>query len=237
VRRVLISLLILLVLLVIADRVSVVVADHAVARQVRTELAADQDPSVHIHGFPFLTQAIRGRYADVGVRIPDVTSGSLRNITVDARLSGVHAPLSDLVGGRIDRVPVDRITGTVTVGYADLARASGVPGLTITPENGALRVSGQVSALGQPISATATARVSAVDGDLVVTADHAQVSGVPATAAAVAAATRLLSFRVSPRQLPLALRITGVNVGNTSLSVAAEAQNVVLRRGLVNEIG
>lgn len=237
VRRLLISVLILAVLLVVADRVAVVVADHAVARQVRTELAAGQDPSVHIHGFPFLTQAIRGRYGDVGVRIPDVTSGPLRNVTVDARLRGVHAPLSDLLAGRVKEVPVDQITGTVTVGYADLARASGVPGLTITPSNGALRVAGRLTVLGQPISAAATARISVVDGDLVVTADQAQVNGVPASAAAVAAATRLLSFRVSPRQLPLALRITGVDVGATSLSVAAQAQNVVLRKGLVNGVG
>jgi hypothetical protein len=237
VRRVLISLVILVGLLVVADRVSVVVADRAVAKQVRTELSADQDPSVHIHGFPFLTQAIRGRYGDVGVRIPDVTSGPLQNVTVDARLRGVHAPLSDLIAGRVDRVPVDQITGTAAVGYADLARASGIPGLTVTPVSGALRVAGQVTALGQPISATATARITAVDGDLVVTADQAQVSGVPASPAVVAAAARLLSFRVSPRQLPLALRVTGVDVGATALSVAAEAKNVVLRRGLVNELG
>ena len=70
-----------------------------------------------------------------------------------------------------------------------------------------------------------------VGSDLVVTAEQAEVGGVELPAPALAVAARLLSFRVSPRDLPLGLRITGVDVAPESLSVDAEARDVVLRRG------
>jgi hypothetical protein len=233
VRRLLIAVVILLGLLAIADRIAVVVADRAVAQQIRSELDLAADPSVHISGFPFLTQALRGRYRNVHVQIPDVTSGPLRNIDVDARLLDVRATVSDMLGGRLNQVPVSRVTGSVQVHYDDLARASGIPGLAIRPASGGLQVSGQIQVLGRQVSASAVAHVSVDNEALVVTADHAQIDGTEIPSAVVTAAARALSFRVSPRQLPLGLRITGVTTGPDALSVNAEAQNVVLRRGLV----
>jgi hypothetical protein len=228
---VLIALAILVVLLVIADRVAAAVASRAVANQIRTELTLQQTPSVGIHGFPFLLQAVRGEYDDVEVRIPDVDSGPLHNIQVKARLHGVRAPLDQLVRGRLNEVPVRDIAGTLTVRYEDLAQASGIPNLRITSSGGVLRVSGRVLVGGQQIDASAQGRISVVDNDLVVTAEQAEVGGVELPAPVLAAAARLLSFRVSPRSLPLALRITAVQVGTDDLTVAAQARDVVLRRG------
>jgi hypothetical protein len=230
VRRLLIALGILVVLLVVVDRVAVAVADRAVANQIRTELELQQTPSVSIHGFPFLPQAVRGRYDDVAVRIPDVDSGRLHNVQVDARLRDVRAPLDRVVSGGLDEVPVRDVSGSLAVRYEDLARASEVPGLRITPSGDGLRVSGVVEVAGRRVEASARATVTVVDGDLLVTADQAEVGGVELPAVALATAAQLLSFRVSPRSLPLALRITGVHVGTESLSVDAQAHNVVLRR-------
>ena len=236
-RRLLIGVVILLGLLAIADRIAVVVANRAVAKQIGSELELASDPSVHIAGFPFLTQAIRGRYRDVHVQIPAVTSENLRNLDVDARLHGVHAPLSDLAGGKLDQVPVDDVTGSVLVHYDDLARASGIPGLSVQPVNGGLRVSGQVRVLGQTISASAVAHIAVQQGSLVVSADQATVNGAPAPPAVVDAAARVLSFRVTPRQLPLGLRITGVSTGPNALTVSAQGTSVVLRRGTLAGVG
>jgi len=233
VRRVVVAVVILAVLLVIVDRVAVVVAEHAVAKQIRTELALRETPSVSIHGFPFLIQAVTGRYDDVEVRIPAVDSGPLHNVQVNASLHDVHAPLGDMVAGRLDAVPVRDIAGTLVVRYDDLARASGIPGLTIRSAPGGLRVSGTVQVAGRRIAASARCSISVVDNDLVVTAQDAEVGGIPVPPAALAAAARLLSFRVSPRSLPLALRITGVQEGSDSLTVAAQAHDVVLRRGQI----
>jgi len=159
----------------------------------------------------------------VHVQIPSVASAPLRDVAVDARLFGVHAPLSDLAGGRLKQVPVDRITGTVRVRYDDLAQASGIPGLTVRPASGGVQVAGQVQALGRQFAASAVAHISVQNETLVVTADHVRISGVDASPALLAAATRLLNFQVPPGRLPLGLRITAVQTGSEALSVSAEA--------------
>jgi hypothetical protein len=139
-----------------------------------------------------------------------------------------------MIGGRLDQVPVRDIEGTLAVGYADLAQASGIPGLQISPVGNELRVSGRIQLPTGQVEASARGTVSVADDDLVINADEAQVNGVELPAAVLATAARLLSFRVSPRSLPLALRITGVQILPDRLTVAARAQNVVLRRGEIS---
>ena len=229
-RRIVIALVVLATLLVLADRVGVVLAERALADQIRTELDLQQTPDVSIRGVPFLTQAIRGRYQEVRVGLPDVDSGRLQNIGVHARLLGMHAPLGDVLRRQVDEVPVDRITGDLTVGYADLARASGISGLRITREGDALRLSGSVQVLGRQVDASAVGRVEVVGNDIAINAERAEIAGVEVPQAALDVAARLLSFRVSPRGLPLSLRITGVRTGDTSLEVTAESDDAVLRR-------
>ena len=228
-RRLVIVLLVLLGLLVAADRIGAVVAERALATQIRDQLELTETPGVDIRGIPFLTQAIGGDYSDVRVAIPDVDSGPLQNILVDARLQGVKVPLSKVVSRDVDEVPVDRITGDLTVSYDDLARASGISGLRITREGDALRVAGSVEALGEQVEASAVGRVEVEDNDIVISAERAEVAGVPVPGPVLEAAARLLSFRVSPSGLPLSLRITAVDIGDTALQVSAESTDAVLR--------
>jgi hypothetical protein len=230
-RRLVIILVVLLGLVVAADRIGVVVAERALATQVRDQLELNATPGVDIRGIPFLTQALAGDYSDVRVSIPDVDSGPLQNILVDARLQGVEVPLSKVVGRDVDAVPVDRITGDLTIGYDDLARASGINGLRIVRDGTGIRLSGSVEALGQQVEASAVGRVEVENNDIVISADQAEVGGVPVPQPVLDAAARLLSFRVSPRGLPLSLRITSVRIGDTALAVSAESTDVVLRSG------
>jgi len=230
VRRLLIALVVLAGLLVAADRIGVVVAQRALAAEIRTELALQQTPEVRIGGFPFLTQAARGRYEDVHVVLPDVDAGSLQDIRVDARLAGVRTPLADVLRRQVDEVQVDRITGDLTIGYEELARASGTSGLRIARQGDALRVSGSVEVLGRQVDASAVGRVDVENNELVITAEQAEVGGVQLPQAALDTAGRLLSFRVSPQGLPLSLRITGVRIGDGALDVSAVSEDAVLRR-------
>jgi hypothetical protein len=230
VRKLLVGLLVLVVLVVLADRVAAAYADRRLASQVKTELALQDEPTVRVRGIPFLTQALRGRYSDVRVRIADYDSGPLQNIAIDARLQGVRAPLGDVLKGRIDSVPVDRITGDLTISYADLARASGISGLRLTREGDALRVSGSVTVLGRQVNAAAVGRVEVHGSDIRITAEQAQVNGVELPQAAIELANKALSFAVSPRSLPLSLRITDVRTDRDALVVSAESDQAVLSR-------
>lgn len=228
-RRLLVVLVVLLALLAVADRVGVLVADRVLASQVQDQLALDQTPHMSIRGIPFLTQAVGGKYGDVRVQLPDVDAGALENIAVDARLRGVHVPLSAVVRRQVDQVPVDRISGTLTVRYDELARASGISGLRIVRDGDSLKLTGSVRVLGRQLNASAVGRVEVRGNDLAINAEQAEVAGVPVPQVALDAAARLLSFKVSPTNLPLSLRITSVDIGEDALFVSAVSDDVVLR--------
>jgi DUF2993 family protein len=232
-RRLLIVALVLLALLVAADRIGVAVANRVLAGEIRNQLALDETPDVSIRGIPFLTQALGGDYEEVRVEIPDVDSGALQNIVIDARLQGVRVPLGDALRRQVDEVPVERITGDLSVGYEELARASGIAGLRIVRDGEALRLTGSVVVLGQQVDASATGRVEVSGDNLVISADRAEVDGIEVPEAALDAAARLLSFRVQPTGLPLALRITGVDIEDAGLRVSAVSDDAVLRADTV----
>ena len=228
-RRLLIVLVVLAALLVAADRVGVVVAQNRLASEIQQQLELDAKPDVSIRGIPFLTQAIRGTYKDIRVQLPDVDAGDVQDLSVNARLQGAHVSLSDALGGNVDRIPVDQISGTLLIPYDQLARASGISGLTITREGDSLRLTGSVQVLGRSIKAEAVGRVEVNDGRIAINAEQAKVAGIPVPEAVLDEAARLLSFRVQPQNLPLNLRITAVHLTDTGLLVDAVSDDVVLR--------
>ncbi len=228
-RRLVVVLIVLLALLAVVDRVGVLVAQSVLASQVKDQLGLHQTPDVSIRGIPFLTQAVRGKYSDVRVRLPDVDAGSVRHVAIDARLQGVRVPLSDAIRRQIQQVPVDRISGTLDVRYDELARASGISGLTITRDGDSLKLAGSVRVLGRQLDVRAVGRVEVRGNDIAINAEQAEVAGVPVPQAALDAAARLLSFKVSPTNLPLSLRITSVDIGDDALFVSAVSDDVVLR--------
>ena len=228
-RRLLIVLVVLAALLVAADRVGVVVAQNRLASEIQQQLDLNAKPDVSIRGIPFLTQAIRGTYKDIRVQLPDVDAGDVQDLAVDARLQGAHVSLSDALGGNVDRIPVDQISGTLLIPYDQLARASGISGLTITREGDSLRLTGSVQVLGRSIKAEAVGRVEVNDGRIAINAEQAKVAGIPVPTAVLDEAARLLSFRVQPQNLPLNLRITAVHLTDTGLLVDAVSDDVVLR--------
>ena len=228
-RRLLIVLVVLAALLVAADRIGVVVAQSRLASEIQQQLDLDAKPDVSIRGIPFLTQAIRGTYKDIRVQLPDVDAGDVQDLSVNARLQGAHVSLSDALGGNVDRIPVDQISGTLLIPYDQLARASGISGLTITREGDSLRLTGSVQVLGRSIKAEAVGRVEVNDGRIAINAEQAKVAGIPVPTAVLDEAARLLSFRVQPQNLPLNLRITAVHLTDTGLLVDAVSDDVVLR--------
>lgn len=126
-RKLVIALLVLAGLLVAADFGAAALAESAVSRQMREQLGLADDPSVRINGFPFLTQAVSGRYRSVDVDASRIRVGELRELQVSARLSDVTAPLPMLLGSGPKSLLVDEAEGTVRVGPNDLERL--VPGL------------------------------------------------------------------------------------------------------------
>jgi len=136
-------LLVLAALLVAADFTFAAIGEYQVSKKMRTELKLADDPSVTIHGFPFMLQAARGDYQDIEIEANGIPIGdTLRDLQVKAHLYDVKVPLSELVSGSAHSVLISQVEGQVQITAADVNRAFnatdvgqalGVSNLTIGP--------------------------------------------------------------------------------------------------------
>jgi LmeA-like phospholipid-binding len=122
VRRLIIVLLVLAAVLVAADFGAAALAESAVSRQMRTQLGLVDDPSVRVNGFPFLTQAVSGRYPSIDVDATRIPYGTFKELEITAQLHDVTAPLAMLLGSGKKTIEVARADGTVKIDAADLER-------------------------------------------------------------------------------------------------------------------
>ena len=229
-KRLTITLVVLLALLVVADRVGAEVASRAVATQVAAEAGLRTSPEVEIGGFPFLTQALAGRYDEVTVRADDVPAGEVTLARLDATLSGVEVPLGQAISGAVDAVPVRGVEAQALLGYAELTRRSGDRQLSVAPAGDKVRVTGMVQVLGRTLSATAVSRVEVVEGELLVTAEKYEVGNAGVDRALTRALGDRLDLRVPVEGLPYGLRVTGVRIADAGVTVLATAGPTVLGR-------
>jgi hypothetical protein len=231
VKRLLISLLVVAALLLAADRVALLVADRVVAGQLQTAGELSVKPSVSFGGFPFLTQAVRGRYSSVDVSASDVSAGADRLSQFDASLTGLRLPLSAALSGDVTRVPVDVVDARVVLSYADLQRRLRDRRLALTAgPSGLLRVTGTVRVLGRDLSAAALSSVRLSGTSVVVTAQRFEVGSAPADRLISAALSNRLDFTVRIGKLPYGLALTGVRVRASGIEATAAGRDTVLTR-------
>ena len=221
-------LLLLLCAAVGADRLGKGIAEDRVAQQIAERGGLAGTPTVEIGGFPFLTQALRGRYDDVRVSLSAEQLGQPSGTAADVSLRGVHLPLADALSGSVAEVPVDRVDGTATLSYALLAAQ--LPGdTTLAPEGSGVRVTRTVEVLGREVPLTAVGTVGLDGGELVVDVDEAAASGVDVPDFVVDRAADLLDFRHPVPALPFGLQLSGVRPAADGVHVAVEATDTVLR--------
>lgn len=226
----LVTLATLLVLAIAADRLSLVLAEHAVATQLQTSGSLSTKPHVSIRGIPFLTQALSGKYDDIELSASDVTAGGGRISRFDASLRGVHLPLSEALSGSVATVPVDRLSATVLLTYADLESQVRDRRLKLSPAGSLLRVTGSVQVLGRTVSASALSSVTLKGTTVVVSATRFEVGHSAADRLVSAALAGRLDFVVRIGTLPYGLRLTGVRVRPEGVVATASATSTVLHR-------
>ncbi len=228
---------VLLVVVAVLDRVGVVVAQNAAESKLAGYAQFGQRPTVRVHGVPFITQAIRGVYRDIEVTSDDLRLGDISNAQLDVHLHGAHVPLSQLVRGRVTRLPVDRIDGTVTLPYAEVAQRSGVPGLTLAPAGGAgdaaddtLVVSAPlaVPGFGQTVNATAQATATLSGDALHVSVTRLQVAGVSLPDSVAALLAGRLAVTIPLPELPYGLQVRSITMRPDGIAVSGAGQDVVL---------
>ena len=222
--------LVLLGLAVVADRVAVSVAENQVATRLEEKGNLHGAPSVHIGGFPFLTQAVEGSYDDVDISLTADELGQPAGTSADIHLRGVQVPLSSVLSESVSNVPVDRIDGTATLSYSLLAERIG-PGTTLRREGDQLRITRTVDLLGQQVQLTAAGQVTLQGNQLVVDVQHASAAGVSLPSAVVTSASRTLDLRYTVPRLPFGLRLTDVTPEDDGVRVDVESRRTVLSGG------
>lgn len=230
-RRVLISLVVVLALLVVLDRVGAhVLAGQIATRAQRTE-GLSEKPDVSIDGFPFLTQVISGRYHDVKVHVRGFQRDGPRVEAVDADLKGVHVPLGDGIRGQVHQVPVDRVSSRVHITFDDLNTylASQNNAARVTGDGGTLRISGPVTFLGTSYPVAGNANIG-VSGDSVTLTPAAvsQAVGALLPPSLRQAAIDRLTLRFPVQGLPFNLHLQSARVDGDGMTFTAGGTSVIL---------
>jgi len=221
-------LLIVVGVLVVADRVGKGVAEDRVAEQLAQRGGLAGTPEVDITGFPFLTQALGGEYEDVRIHLTAEELGQPAGTRADVSLRGVQVPLSDALSGSVQEIPVERVDGTATLSYDLLAQQLGGD-TTLAAEGDGIRLTKTVEVLGFDFSLTASGTVALDGQDVVVDVQDASAGAVDVPDFVLEQAVELLDFRYAVPALPFGLQLTSVAPAAEGVDVRVEATDTVLR--------
>jgi hypothetical protein len=218
--------IVVVLLLVAADRIGLLVAERTVASKVQSSQDLSSRPAVHIEGFPFLTQVIENRYRTVTLDSHLLTVGAQdKRVTLDSldALTGVRAT------NHYSGVTAEQVTATARIGYSQLSQLLGIP-LGYQP-GGRVQTHKSVTVLGQTITGTVSAVVTVPGGDELGFSDvrvGVANSGVQLPQAAVDELTSMFSQQLSLTGLPFRLRVRQLDATSSGVEVTAVASNVAL---------
>ena len=225
-RKLLIGVIILAALLVAADRITLAVAENQISNRLTSAYGLAGKPGVTIAGFPFLTQVATGDYQQIDVSASQVPAGSAVLHQLNVRLTGVHATLSQVLGGGSSMVTADRATGTAMVGFSTVDHR--LPsGFQLHPDGKNLSVSGKLAIGGAHIPVSATIALGVSGSGISVTPVDVSVPGVVTLPSAYSSQLHVV---VPLSTLPLHLRLTSVHVTPDGLRIGAAARHVQFAR-------
>ena len=226
-RALLVVLLLLAGLTLLADRVAVGIAEDRVAVQLAGKGGLVGTPEVDITGFPFLTQAVAGRYDEVRISLDADQLGQPQGTRADVALHGVQVPLSAVLAGSVQEVPVERIEGTATLSYELLATGLGAD-TTLAREGDGLRITRTVELFGQTLPLTAVGQATLDGNEVVIDVEQAAGAGVELPDFLVGRASDLLDLRYAVPALPFGLQLTSVTPAADGVVVGLEATDTVV---------
>ncbi|MEV4562179.1 DUF2993 domain-containing protein [Nonomuraea sp. NPDC049419] len=219
-RKLIVSLIVLVILLVAADRVAVAGVERDLANRIAASADLSGTPTVTITGIPFLTQAISGHYPEVRFDLGTFTYGGVPVRNLHGAAYDVTAPLDGILQNRPD-VRARRVTVAGTLSRATIDKYA-PQGVKIGGNGDRLTASGEVTVGAQKVKFDAEMRVELIDGGIRVQAE--KIEGVPDQVA------RLVSYTIPFKgKLPFDVKVTGVRSVPGGLEFSAEASDVPIR--------
>lgn len=209
-RRLVLVLVLLVGLAAVADRVAALGAERVVGERIQQDEGLAVRPDVSIGGFPFLTQAFRGRYDDVTVNVRDLRRGDLTVSDIRAHLTGVHVPLADVIRQKVNRVRVDAATAEIDLDYSDVNEL--LAGKHLRLSQGA----------GGHVHVTATGSIAGVSGS---------VGGdVPVTVQGDSLVIQAgVTVTIPLPSMPFAIQLKSARATANGIVVVCTAQGLVIR--------
>ena len=189
--------------------------------------------TVRVHGTPFLTQALRGRYNLVDVSGGGLRIGEMTGATLTAHLTNIYLPLRELLGGRTTELPCEQVTGQIVLPFGELARVARIPGLELRLIDGQLVASAALPVPG--ISQLARVSGEAVlslgaGGSVWLRIRGVSVAGISLPGIVLNQLLPTLNVPIPIPELPYGLRLHELRPSLSGLVVSGSAEAVVFRR-------
>jgi hypothetical protein len=247
-RKIGIALLVMLVLLlglvVVADRVGEGVAEDRIREQAAEELrkagaTTAGDPRVEIGGFPFLTQVLGGTYEKITITADQPQSNDIKLEAMTIVASDVKAAASDLLNGR-GPVTASQISGTATMSWdtvRSLISLANLPvpfdpaalDIKVVDNNVELRLPIPLAGFSTTLKATGQITVAEGKVNLKLTSIETEGAELPAVAKrALDSFKNRLTATIRTPQMPYTLTIRNVTTDADGVRIVATAQNVQL---------
>jgi hypothetical protein len=249
-KKLVITISVVIGLLVGADFAGAAVAEYKVSQQMQAQLHLADAPQVNIHGFPFLYQLAIGDFRDVQVDAQGLSVGQLSNVAIDAHLIHAHVPPANLLSGNAKTIQVDELQGSVQLTADDVGRFLGISDLTIAPApkntpgsattvsspdptQTAVQLTGTVNIAGTNNKVSVIALLSLVNGRMKIQPeqlhlDNSVFGDIPLPAAFEQSLLQEFTTTIDPGSLPFKITPTAVSVGTNSLMVQGTAYNVTI---------
>jgi hypothetical protein len=235
-RRLLITLLIVVALVALGDRVANALVERRIATEVANTAAengaySDQRPDVTIHGWPFLTQAWSGEFEQIDITLQDVGSNGLEFPSLELVARDVAADWRELSNGGDAVARTVDVTGSVTVDSIEalLAEETGFD-LEIN-EDGTASLTGSQEIMGMQVELEATGQIEMGDGTLRFTPDTVEslTEGLPPQAQPlVEQALDQFASSVELPELPYGIQLGEITFDGNVVTVTGSAEDVVL---------
>ena len=223
VRKLVITVIILLALLVAADFGARAYAESRTADAIKAEVGTDVTPDVSIEGFPFLWHAVQGSYPQVVISATTTSADSIPGVRAVAELETVNLPLRDALAGSAANLTAQSANVRALIPLDSLAAALGRPDLTLSAgPDGGIVAAATLDVLGESIPVTGAATVSITNGRLMLTVEHLSAAGIDLTPVASAAADVLAG------QLSTSLSLAGLPFAITDAVAAVRGTDLVL---------